>query len=205
MTPEELQTKLDELSKSNEALAAKNRELLSEVKTYKAKAKGADIDPEEHAKLQSEVEELRIQLDKSSKSAKTEAEKLQKALTEKDGALQSILIDGGLTEAMVKAGVRPELMPAVKALLRSRAAIKADGGQYQAVMGDKAIAEAVSEWAASDEGKHFVAAPANNGGGALGAGSGGGRAKRFSDMTTEERTTLNRTDPKAYEAAKAGG
>jgi len=65
MTPEELQTKLDELSKSNEALAAKNRELLSEVKTYKAKAKGADIDPEEYAKLQTEVDDLRAALDKS--------------------------------------------------------------------------------------------------------------------------------------------
>lgn len=205
MTPEELQTKLDELSKSNEALAAKNRELLSEVKTYKAKAKGADIDPEEYAKLQTEVEDLRAALDKTSKASKIEAEKLQKVLAEKDGALQSILIDGGLTEAMVKAGVRPELMPAVKALLRSKAAIKADGGAYQAVMGDKAIAEAVAEWATSDEGKHFVAAPANNGGGALGAGSGGGRAKRFSEMTTDERTALYRTDPKAYEAAKNSG
>lgn len=173
MTLEELQAQVKELKDSNDALAAKNKELLGEVKVFKAKAKGADIDPEAYAALQTEVEELRGTLDKSGKASKSEIEKLTKALGEKDGALQSYLIDGGLTEALVKVGVsNPVSMKAAKAMLRAQASIKADGGQYQAVMGDKPLSDAVAAWAATDEGKHFIAAPTNSGGG---AGGGGGK------------------------------
>jgi hypothetical protein len=35
-------------------------------------------------------------------------------------------------------------------------------------MGDKPLVDAVAEWASSDEGKHFISAPANSGGGAAG-------------------------------------
>lgn len=196
-TPEELQAEID-------ALTAKNREILSELRAAKAKAKGAEIDPEDHARLQGEVEELRGKLAQAEKTGKAEIEKLTKALSEKDGALQSYLIEGGLSEALAKAGVRPEFMDAAKALLKSQAVIKADGGQYQALIGDKPLTEAIKAWAV-DAGKHFIAAPANSGGGASGGGQAGGNTKKFAEMTSEERVALYRTDPAAYEAAKAAG
>ena len=194
-TVEELQTELD-------SVVAKNRELLNELKAAKAKAKGAEIDPEEFAKLQTETEELRATLAKTERTGKTEIERLSKALSDKDGALQNFLIEGGLTEAMVKAGVRPELMPAAKALLKAKASIKEDAGSFTALMGDKPLADAVREWASGDEGKHFVSAPASNGGGAPG-GSGGGAGKKFADMSSEERTALYRSNPQQYAALKA--
>lgn len=171
-----------------EPVLAKNKELLAEVKVFKAKARGNDIDPEKYAELQTRAEELQGQLDKATKAAKSETEKLTKALTEKEGALHNLLIDGGLTEALVKAGVKPELMPAAKAMLKGKAAIKADGGNYSALMGDKALPDAVKEWAAGDEGKHFVSAQANSGGGASGnGGSQAAKGSKRSGMSYEQK------------------
>lgn len=174
---------------ATEALSAKNRELLGEVKTLKAKAKGADIDPAEHAALQSQVEELTDKLGKAEKTGKAEIDKLTKALTEKDGALHKHLIDAGLTDALVKAGVQTPLLDAVKALHQGKASINAKDGAYEALIDGKPLAEFVTTWAQSDQGKHFVAAPNNNGGGAQGGG-GKGAAK-----------TMTRADFSAKQAA----
>jgi chromosome segregation ATPase len=192
--------KLAELEAAVEALTKKNRELLGELKVSKAKAKGAEIDPEDYANLQSQVEDLQSKLGKvTDESAKT-IDKLNKTLEHKDSALQGYLIDNGLSEAMIKAGVRPEVMPAVKALLKSQATIKEDGGQYLALMGDKPLFEAVSEWAAGDEGKHFVAAPANSGGGAPGssAGASGPTVKRSSMSAADKAAFITEHGQGSY-------
>lgn len=160
---------------ATEALSAKNRELLGEMKVLKAKAKGADIDPADYAALQSKVEELTTELGKVQKSSKSEVEKLMKQLSEKDGALTQHLIDAGLTDALAKAGVAPHYLTAAKAMFRGQAALKAEGAEYKALIGDKPLADAITAWAQSDEGKHFVAAPASSGGGAQGGGGAAGQ------------------------------
>lgn len=193
---------LDEMKASIEALQSKNRELLGELKVAKAKAKGAEIDPEQFAQLQNELEELRTQNEKLAKTSKAEIEKLSNALNEKDGALQQYLIDGGLTEALVKSGVRPELMKAAKAMLKSQAAIKADDGNYQALMGDAPLADAVAAWAASDEGKYFVSAPANSGGGATGGNNGNTTAPK-GNLAGDKTQRTNAIAARFPELAKA--
>lgn len=172
---------------ATEALSAKNRELLGEVKALKAKAKGADIDPAEHAALQQKVDELTDELGKATKASKSEVEKLTKALAEKDGALTQHLIDAGLTDALAKAGVAPHYLNAAKAMFKGQAALKADNGAYQALIGDKPIAEAIKAWAQTDEGKHFVSAPANSGGGANG---GGGSGTKTGDIGGDKNARL---------------
>ncbi|CAB5187168.1 hypothetical protein UFOVP166_13 [uncultured Caudovirales phage] len=164
---------IEDLKTAVEALSAKNRELLGELKAAKAKAKGVEIDPVEHEQLRTQVEDLTGKLTKAEKAAAKQFEDLTKVVSTKDAALQSYLIDNGLSDAMLKAGVRPEMMPAVKAMLKSQATIKDEGGNIAAFMGDQPLTDAVSAWAASDEGKHFVSAPANTGGGAAG-GNGNG-------------------------------
>lgn len=161
---------------ATEALSAKNKELLAELRTAKAKAKGADIDPTEHAALQAQVEELTDKLTKAEATGKAEITKLTKSLTEKDGALTKHLIDAGLTDALVKAGVQAPMMDAVKALLQGKASINAKDGAYEALIDGKPLVEAVTTWAQSDQGKHFVTAPQNSGGGSQGGG-GKGAAK----------------------------
>ena len=135
---------------ATEALSAKNRELLGEMKVLKAKAKGADIDPADYAALQSKVEELTTELGKVQKSSKSEVEKLMKQLSEKDGALTQHLIDAGLTDALAKAGVAPHYLTAAKAMFRGQAALKAEGAEYKALIGDKPLADAITAWAQSD-------------------------------------------------------
>lgn len=190
---------------ATEALSAKNRELLGEVKALKAKAKGADIDPAEHAALQAKVEELTEALGKAEKTSKSEVEKLQKALSTKDAALTQHLIDAGLTDALAKAGVAPHYLTAAKAMFKGQAALKADGEQYQALIGDKPLADAIAAWAQSDEGKHFVSAPANTGGGAQGGGKGAAGQKtmtraQFDAATPAERMEFSRTGGQVVDA-----
>jgi uncharacterized protein involved in exopolysaccharide biosynthesis len=160
--------RIAELEEAMEAMNAKNAELLREVKIARAKAKGVEIDPNDFMALQTENETLKSQLEKVAKDNAKTIEQLQANLTEKDGALQSYLIDNGLNDAMLKAGIKPEFMAAAKAMLKSQTKLMADNGQYSALMGDKPLTEAIAEWAAGDEGKHFVSAPANSGGGATG-------------------------------------
>lgn len=167
--------RIAELEEAIEALSAKNRELLGEVKIARAKAKGVEIDPNDFMALQTENETLKSQLDKVAKESTKTIETLTSTIAEKDGALQSYLIDNGLNDAMLKAGIKPEFMTAAKAMLKSQTKLMAENGQYSALMGEKPLNEAIAEWAASDEGKHFVSAPANSGGGATG-GNGNGMA-----------------------------
>ncbi|MBD9476493.1 hypothetical protein IB268_26520 [Achromobacter sp. ACM01] len=179
----EVKALLEEVAaEATEALSAKNKELLAELRAAKAKAKGSDVDPEEHARLQTQVEELTGKLDKVTKDSVRQIEKLTKDLTDKDGTLTQHLIDGGLSTALAKAGVAPHFMDAAKAMLRGQASIK-DGA---AVIGDKPLADHVTEWAGTDQGKHFVTAPANSGGGGQG-GNGGGKTSGNLGGTRDER------------------
>lgn len=183
-------------------LLAKNRELLGEVKTLKVKAKGAEIDPGEHAELQQQVQDLTEKLGKAEKASKSEIEKLTKSLNEKDGALNKHLVDAGLTAALVKAGVQAPMMDAVKALLQGKTSIKAENGVYEALIDGKPLAEAVTTWAQSDQGKHFVTAPQNSGGGSQGGG-GKGAAKTMTRAEFDQKTAA--ADPSLAGFFKEGG
>jgi len=59
-------------------------------------------------------------------------------------------------------------------MFAGQAQIIADGDTRVAKIGDKSVSDFVKDWAASDDGKHFVSAPANGGG-----GSQGGRGNKF--------------------------
>lgn len=181
------QEQLDELLSSRDALNDSVKGLKSDIAKLKAKAKGADIDPEAHAALQTEVEELRGSLTKAETAAKKEIDKLAGQLKEKDGSLQKYLIDASLSDTLVKAGVKPEFMDASKALLKLGATLRADNGEYAAFIGDKPLGDYVGEWVKSDQGKHFIAAPANNGGGAGGGDGAGSKAAGKLDGSPEER------------------
>jgi len=189
MKLEELtQEKLDEMLEQMTAIADSNKALKGDITKLRAKAKGADIDPEEHANLQTQVAELTDKLTKSEKTYKTESEKLIKSLSEKDGALTKYLLDANLTDNLAKARIKPELMDAAKALLKVQATIKAENGEYSALIGDKPIGDYVKEWATGDAGKHFVMADNNSGGGAQGGnGNGSQTVQGKLDGTDAER------------------
>lgn len=181
---DELQAQLDELKEKLEATERSNNGLKADLAKAKAKAKGADIDPEEYAKLQTENEELKLNFTKVQKDLAKQTDTLTSQLKEKDSALTQYLIDSQLTDSLSKVGVLPQFMDATKSLLKSQATIKNDNGSYQALMNDKSIADAVKEWATSDNGKYFVKAPDNTGGGSSGSGNGNAPTQ---DMTSTQK------------------
>ena len=181
-------------------LKAKNAELIGEVKKLR---QGKQIDPADIERLESEIETLKNQnaeAVKTVKAAQKEAETARKALESAEGFTQRLLVDNGLNDALAKAGItNPVHIKAVKAMLGGSVKIEADGDNRVAKIGDKALSDYVAEWAKGDEGKFFVAAPANNGGGATGSSSSGGQ-KIVSRATFDQMGHFERS-----QFAKEGG
>lgn len=181
---EDFKAQLDELKEKLEATERSNNGLKADLAKAKAKARGADIDPDEYAKLQTENEDLKFNFTKVQKDLAKQADTLTSQLKEKDSALTQYLIDSQLTDSLSKVGVLPQFMDATKSLLKSQATIRNDNGSYQALMGEKSISDAVKEWAVSDNGKYFVKAPDNTGGGSSGSGNGNAPTQ---DMTSTQK------------------
>lgn len=166
---------IEELQASIAAMELKNSELLGELKIAKKQARDANgITPEQLAEAEARIDELKIanaKLVSDNKKLSTDYEASKKALEAESGFTSKLLVDNGLNDSLVKAGVKPEFLKAAKAMLKEQVQLVAEGDSRLAKVGDKALADFVKEWAAGDEGKHYVAAPENSGGGALGGGS----------------------------------
>lgn len=182
------------VKEATEGLANKNKELLAELKEAR---KGQEIKPEVVEKLQAQIDALEKDLSEAQKSNKEKdkvIEKVNAQLQSESGFTTKLLLDNGLTDALVKAGVAAPMLPAVKAMLSQQAKVVAEGETRKAVIGDKDLQAFISEWAGSDEGKHFIQAPSNNGGGALGnnANTGKQTVKResFDAMSQAERASF---------------
>lgn len=152
-------------------LVSKNKELLDEVKQAR---KGKQIDPAEVEKLQGQIDTLTDERDtaiKTAKAATKAAEDAAKALTAESSFTTRMLVENGLMAELTKNGVTNAAhLKAAKAMLSGGVTIEADGENRVAKFGGKPLDVSVKEWAASDEGKNFVAAAANSGGGAAGGG-----------------------------------
>lgn len=188
------------VTEATAGLVAKNQELLGKLKKA---TKDAQIDPAEYQALQESLSATETKLNEALKTAKTataQAEKDRKALEGENKYTTKLLIENGLNEAILKAGVKPEMSKAVKALLAGQVAIKIEGDKRNPVIGDKSLGDFVDEWAKSDEGKYFVSAPNNQGGGAQGGGTDKGKVK------TMGRAAFEALDPVTkMEFTKGGG
>ncbi len=172
ITPE-VQAAIDAaVETATSGLKTKNQELLDKNKKL---MKGQEIDPQTVVDLEAQIDKLQADLAVSQKSGKESVktlETLQGQLKAETGFTQKLLIDNGLTDELVKNGVAPQFLPAVKAMFAGQAQIVAEGDTRTAKIGDKSVSDFVKEWAASDDGKHFVKAPENSGGGSQGSGNG---------------------------------
>ncbi len=164
-----------------------------------------DRSPEEVAKvfqdfedLKNAVEELRAaseekdrRLEKVAKERAVSEKGLADALAGEKSAVARLVLDNGLTAELLRANVKASLIPAAKALIREKGilSIESEGDIRRAVATLKRegkesrveLAAYITEFAASDEGKEFVQAPANSGGGASearGAGAVQGKVMR---------------------------
>lgn len=188
------------IEEATTGLVAKNQELLTKLKKAQ---KDSTIDPAEYQRLQEQLDATETKLQEANKLLKTatqEAEKHKKAYEAETSFVNKLMIDNGLTEAIISAGVKPEFAKAVKAMLSGQATLKVDGENRVAVIGEKKLADAVAEWAKSDEGKHYVVAQNNQGGG----GSGGDKDK--GKQKTMKRSEFEALDAQAKsDFSKEGG
>lgn len=180
------------VEEATSGLIKKRDELLGEVKKLR---KNSEIDPEEFNRLREENEELQGKVTEAQKAAKKASDDAQKAIKQAEAessAVSKLLVDNGLTESLTKAGVKPEYLKAAKAMFANQVQVVQDGESRVAKVGDKALSDFVTSWAQGDEGKHFVAAPANSGGGSQGSKPGAAGAKtvkraEFDAMDQAER------------------
>ena len=166
------------VTEATTGLVAKNQELIGKLKKA---TKDAQIDPADHQALQAELDAAQTKLTEALKAVKEstkEAEKIKKAYETESKVAHNLLVENGLSVALLEAGVKnPAYQKAAKAMLAGQVVLTADGENRVAKMGDKLLAEAVKAWAVSDEGKAFVDAPGNAGGGATGGGQGNSHLK----------------------------
>jgi hypothetical protein len=201
ITEQELKDKIDAaIEEAVQGLKAKNTELLGKVHTLQ---KGQQVDPQTVIDLEKKIDLLQTDLTEKQKTIKDSAkvfDTMQKNLKIETDFTQKLLIDNGLTDALVKANVSPLLLKAAKAMFASQAQVVIDGENRIAKIGDKQITDFITEWTASEEGKHFVLAPANSGGGAQGGGSKG------SDEKILKRTDFDAKSPsEKMQFIKSGG
>lgn len=167
-----------------DGLKAKNAELLGKLKKAQ---KDSAIDPADLEAVERERDELRTKLAEQTRlatKATKELDTANKRAADIETAYNGSLRDSALTEALTKAGVTsPALLKAAKALLGAQATVADENGSRVVKSGDKAIGDFITEWAASDEGKHFVTAADVSGGGAQGASRQPSIASKRSEMS----------------------
>ena len=186
------------LKESIGKLETKNEELIGENRKLK---RGAEIKPEdlEAAEKRADAAEAKAkELEKSVKTLTADKEKAEKALETESGFTQKLLIQDGLKSALIAAGVKDEdFIDSLSAKFAGGATVKVDGDTRTAMIGDKSLTDHIKEWAGTDAGKKFIAAPGNSGGGAPGSKS------TDANAVTMTRTQYNALDQHAKADAGA--
>lgn len=173
-----------------EGLKAKNDDLITRLKKAQ---KDATIDPADHAALQADLDASETKLiaaEKALKAATAESGKIKEQYDAESKASYKLLVENGLTQALVEAKVPPKALDRiVRSFIndeKNKIAVVEENGSRVAKVGDKPLAEFIKEWASSDEGKTIVGAPGNSGGGAPG-GEGGKGGEALEKMAPKAR------------------
>lgn len=137
---------------------------------------------------QPDLEKIKANARKPVERERDEAvERAEKA----EGQLQSLVVDNALTNALTDVKIASPYVVAVKAMFRDKVKVtEGDDGAPVAMIegeyGEQPVAAYLKEWSQTDQGKAFVAAPENGGGGARTTGNGGGKIKNPFKKKTED-------------------
>lgn len=222
---DDIQAKIDAaVKKATEGLSAKNAELLSEVKKERAARREVEskldgVDLESVKKFIEGAEQA--ELDQKKKDGKwdeilaardeahaakyqTMETKLTERATRAEDFAKGVLIDGQLAQALAQANIAPHYAKAATALVKGQIQVRSDDDAYLVPYVDvdgseMSVADFVRVWSESEEGKYFVQAPANNGGGMNGR-PGGGKSGQVNPWKRETRNLTHqgqilKTDP----------
>lgn len=203
---QELEAKLKNLPEdfTAETLEALNAEL-AELK--EAKGEPDPTKREELATIRKNLDQQIARLKTQLAEKDTEHAK-EKAALEKE--IEGMLVDDGLTKALIEAGIKGPFMKAAMAMLRQQIKVVKDDDGRRAVaetdLGQVELAKFVQDWAGSDEGKEFVTKPTGSG-----AREGNTRvngANPWEDKTwnvTQQQAIMTENPTKADSMIKAAG
>lgn len=170
----EKRTVSDKLTAAEERLTGLPEDFDAEAyEGLRARAEGSDP-----AKLDERLAEQKTRLE--AKFA-TDRQKLDGRIAKLDVTLRRVMVDDGLTKALLDAGIDKTFLPAAKALLKERGQIKLieDDDAIQVFADDGVndrtpLSDYVRAWAGQDEGKPFITKP-------TGGDAKGGDGARFTD------------------------
>lgn len=183
---------VDGLKKKRDELLGDKKTLKDQMKAMQDQIDAINADKEkveqEAAAKSGDINKVREQLEAKHKKD------LEKIIAERDtykNQLQSEIVDKGLTQALIKAKVKPDVMEAVVDHIKTKfkGEIVEKDGKPLAQFDGKTVEEFVAGWTQTDIGKNFVAADNNTGGGSNGAN---GNGKANTGMTTKK--TMPRAD-----------
>jgi hypothetical protein len=175
-------------------LKAKNGELIGKLKEAK---RGAGDGPD-LSDYEEKILELQDQMAKINKESSKKVQALEKELEQAKGMHQSesqavarLVIDRGLTDALMASGVDEKHLPILREYHKARVQVIQEGDErkavYKAADGDKPLAEYLKTWAET-EGKSYVKAPVHQGGPVFGGRVGSMSGKK---MTLTELSALD--------------
>ena len=182
----------DSLKSNRDDLLGKFKKQQDENKEFQARLDAIEGDKRkaeaEAAAASGDIDKIKASMQEDFNIKYNKLEDTNKGL---QSQLNNLVINNGLTQALVKANVKPEMMGAVEAMLlkSTKAEIGDNDGKLFAKFDGKAVEDFVTTWAQSDEGKHFVSADNNGGGGSNGA-NGSGKAASVKTMSREDFTNL---------------
>jgi hypothetical protein len=177
------------LQNAHESQKKQNRELRTELQTLKTKAEGLpdDWDPDEwtrlkeletqfnelkkdggdpdfkarhDAEIQSQKKMYEERYEKLNKKMDTEVKKRDESIESLKGRIQKMVVQDGLTKALVEAGVKKEALPFVSAKLEKSIKVVEEDDEFRATvdtdMGPLPLDQFIEKWSQSDEAKMFV-------------------------------------------------
>ncbi|WP_457814149.1 hypothetical protein U8C43_23825 [Sinorhizobium meliloti] len=215
------------LKSALDRVRAEKRTLSDKLTTAESRLEGLpeDFDIEAYEALRQQAEgkeppkiEERLAAQKTQLEAKfaKDREKLEARANKLDSTLRRVMVDDGLTKALLDAGIDKNYLPAAKALLKEKGQIKLveDDDAIQVFADDGVndrtpLSDYVRSWAGQDEGKVFVAKP-------TGGDAKGGDGRQFSDNPwdssngkkpnlTKQQQLVQENPSKARQMAQAAG
>jgi len=103
---------------------------------------------------------LTEQRDRMTKQFDAEKTGLLDQIKTSDGLVSKYVKDAQLLTAMTEVGVSKQFIPAVQAMFKDKIIVEGES----VLLNERPVAEAIKTWSGTDEGKHFISAPANSGG-----------------------------------------
>lgn len=181
---EDLEARLAKLEADNEALSAKNKELITEKR--KLQSKVGEIDFDAYNKAMEENDTLKGQLSKVNNELglkSKEVEKLSTTLNELDTNLKTTKLENTLNDELSKLKIKPTALSLVKTALKAESKFGEDGS---ILIGDKSITDYLTEWVNTDVGKDCIMPSGNVGSGA----SGGNNTSQSVDISKMTPTQM---------------